>query len=122
MEFLFILHSHLRSQRIHALSFPCVLADHVGYLSNSLSHVGYPSNNLYHSLSFGLSLYPLKTNGNDMYHLLQQSVTLYFVFMCFVWFSLQTAMIPLNSVNQLVFVMVKNCVFFAVRTDLLNII
>jgi hypothetical protein len=35
---------------------------------------------------------------------------------------LQTAIISLNSVNQLVFVMVKCGVFFAVRTELLNII
>jgi hypothetical protein len=30
--------------------------------------------------------------------------------------------ISLNSVNQLIFVMVKSCVFFAVRTEFLNII
>jgi hypothetical protein len=28
----------------------------------------------------------------------------------------------LNSVNQLIFVMVKWCIFFAVRTEFLNII
>jgi hypothetical protein len=56
-----------------------------------------------------------------MSHLLQQSVTLYFVFMCFVWFSLWAAIISLNSVNQLIFVM-KCDVFFAVRTELLSII
>jgi hypothetical protein len=33
-------------------------------------------------------LNPLKPSGNYMYHLLQQSVTLHFVCMCFVWFSL----------------------------------
>jgi hypothetical protein len=33
-----------------------------------------------------------------------------------------TAIISLNSVNQLIFAMVKCCVFFAVRTELLNII
>jgi hypothetical protein len=32
------------------------------------------------------------------------------------------AIISLNSVNQLIFVMVKCCVFFAVRTEFLNII
>jgi hypothetical protein len=42
--------------------------------------------------------------------------------MGFVLFSLQTEIISLNSVNQLIFVMVMGCVFFAVRTELLNII
>jgi hypothetical protein len=42
--------------------------------------------------------------------------------MCLIWFSEQTAIISPNSVNQLVFVMVKGSVFFAVRTGLLNII
>jgi hypothetical protein len=40
------------------------------------------------------------------------------MFMCFVWFALQTAIISLNSVNQLIFVIVKCGVFFAVRTEL----
>jgi hypothetical protein len=31
-------------------------------------------------------------------------------------------MIFLNNINQLIFVMVKCCVFFAVRTEFLNII
>jgi hypothetical protein len=39
--------------------------------------------------------------------------------MGFWWFS---AIISFNSVKQLIFVMVKSCVFFAVRTELLNII
>jgi hypothetical protein len=47
--------------------------------------------------------------------------TLHFV-LRFVWFSLQAAIIYLNSVNQLIFVMVKCGVFFAVRTEFLNII
>jgi hypothetical protein len=54
--------------------------------------------------------------------MLQQSVTLHFVFVCFVRFSLQTAIISLNSVNRLIFVTVKCGVFFEVRTELLNII
>jgi hypothetical protein len=37
--------------------------------------------------------------------------------MCFLQFSLQTAIISLNSVNQLIFAMVENCVSFAVRTE-----
>jgi hypothetical protein len=40
--------------------------------------------------------------------------------MGFVWFSLQTAIIYLNSVNQLIFVMVKYGVLFEVRTGFLN--
>jgi hypothetical protein len=65
---------------------------------------------------------PLKPNGNYMYHLFQQSETFHFVFMGFVWFSLWTGIISLNSINYLIFVMVKSCVFFAVRTEFLNII
>jgi hypothetical protein len=42
--------------------------------------------------------------------------------MRFVWFLVQTAIISLNSVNQLIFVMVKCGVFFAVRTEFLNVI
>jgi hypothetical protein len=34
----------------------------------------------------------------------------------------ETAIISLNIVNQLIFVMVKCSVFFAVRTEFLNII
>jgi hypothetical protein len=37
-------------------------------------------------------------------------------------FSLQTAIISLNSVNQLIFVMVKCSVLFEVRAEFLNII
>jgi hypothetical protein len=40
--------------------------------------------------------------------------------MCFVWFSVSTAITSKNSVNQLVFVMVKCGAFFAVRTEFLN--
>jgi hypothetical protein len=47
-------------------------------------------------------------------------MTLHFVFVGFVWFSLWTAIIPLNSVNQLIFVMVKCSVLFEVRTGFLN--
>jgi hypothetical protein len=36
------------------------------------------------------------------------------------WFTLQTAIISLNSVNQLIFVMVKFGVLFEVRTEFLN--
>jgi hypothetical protein len=43
-----------------------------------------------------------------------------FLFVGFVCFSELTAIISLNSVNQLIFVMVKSCVFFAVRTEFLN--
>jgi hypothetical protein len=33
------------------------------------------------------------------------TVTLHYVFMCSVWFSLQTVIISLNSVNKLMFVL-----------------
>jgi hypothetical protein len=36
--------------------------------------------------------------------------------------SVYAGVISLNNINQLIFVMVKCCVFFAVRTELLNII
>jgi ABC-type transport system involved in cytochrome bd biosynthesis fused ATPase/permease subunit len=63
---------------------------------------------------------PLKTRGNYMYHLLYQSVLPCFVFVAFVWFSAKTGVIFLNSVNQLIFVMVKCGVLFEVRTEFLN--
>jgi hypothetical protein len=40
--------------------------------------------------------------------------------MGFVWFSEQTSIISLNSINQLIFVMVKCGVLFEVRTEFLN--
>jgi hypothetical protein len=43
-----------------------------------------------------------------------------FLFICFVRFSLYTAIISLNSINQLIFVMVKYGVLFEVRTEFLN--
>jgi hypothetical protein len=42
--------------------------------------------------------------------------------MAFVLFSLQTSIISLNSINLLIFLMVKSFVFFAVRIEFLNII
>jgi hypothetical protein len=42
--------------------------------------------------------------------------------MCFVWFSLLTAIISLNSINKLIYIMVKWGVLFEVRTEFLNII
>jgi hypothetical protein len=63
---------------------------------------------------------PLKPSGNDIYHRLLQSITLHFEFTNLVRFSLLTAIIFLNSVNQLIFVMVKCGVLFEVRTDFLN--
>jgi hypothetical protein len=35
---------------------------------------------------------------------------------------MKTVIISLNSVNQFILVMVKYCVFFAIRTEFLNII
>jgi hypothetical protein len=49
-----------------------------------------------------------------------QSVSLYFVFMGFVWFSLYTAIVSLNSIVRLIFVMVKCGVLCEVRTEFLN--
>jgi hypothetical protein len=40
--------------------------------------------------------------------------------MCFVWLWLYTAIISLNSINQLIFAMLKYDVFFEVRTEFLN--
>jgi hypothetical protein len=37
-------------------------------------------------------------------------------------FSEETEIISLNNINQLIFVMETRCVFFAVRTEFLNII
>jgi hypothetical protein len=65
---------------------------------------------------------PLKSYGNYMYHPLYELVTLSFAFTDFVQLSEWTAIMSLNSVNQLIFVMVTCDVFFAVRTEFLNII
>jgi hypothetical protein len=62
----------------------------------------------------------LKQSGNYMNHLLYQSVTVSLVFMALVWFSEEVAIISLNSVNQLIFVMVKCGVLFEVRSEFLN--
>jgi hypothetical protein len=45
---------------------------------------------------------------------------LHFVFIGFVWFSLLTAIISLNNINQMIFVMMKCGVLFEVRTEFLN--
>jgi uncharacterized membrane protein YcfT len=42
------------------------------------------------------------------------------VFKIFVFFSLKWAIISLNNINQLIFVMVKCGVLFEVRTEFLN--
>jgi hypothetical protein len=42
--------------------------------------------------------------------------------MGFAWFSLLTAIISLNNINQLIFVMVKYSVLFEVRTGFLNVV
>jgi hypothetical protein len=51
-----------------------------------------------------------------------QQLSILYYFMSLERFSLQTAIISLNSVNRLIFVTVKSCAFFAVQTELLNII
>jgi hypothetical protein len=63
---------------------------------------------------------PLKLSGKYMYHLLSQSVMLHFVFMCFIQFSVYKVIISLNSMNQLIFVMVKCGVIFEVWNEFLN--
>jgi hypothetical protein len=67
-------------------------------------------------------LNPLKPSGNYICQLPYQSLTLHFVFVGFVWFPPLPAIISLNSINQLIFVMVKCCVLFEVRTESLTII
>jgi hypothetical protein len=59
-------------------------------------------------------------SGNNMYHLFYQSITLHFVFMGYLRLLLWTVIISLNSVNQLIFVMVKYSVLFEVRAEFLN--
>jgi hypothetical protein len=44
------------------------------------------------------------------------------LFMCFVWISEQTAIISLYSINCLVFITEKECIYCAVRTGSLNVI
>jgi hypothetical protein len=65
------------------------------------------------------NLKPPLPNGNYIYHLLmyQHCCTFY---RCFLLFSVQTAIISLNIVNQSIFVMVKCGVLFEVRTEILN--
>jgi hypothetical protein len=63
---------------------------------------------------------PLRLSGNYMNHLLWLSVMMHFVFIRFVWFLLYTAIISLNSVNRLIFVMVQFGVLFEVRTEFLK--
>jgi hypothetical protein len=45
-----------------------------------------------------------------------------YVFTGFVWFSEKTAIISLNNINQLTFVMEKFYFWFAIGTESLNII
>jgi hypothetical protein len=63
---------------------------------------------------------PLRPSGNYMNHLLWQSAMLLIVFISFTWFSLETAIISLNSINQLIFVITKFGVLFEVRTEFLS--
>jgi hypothetical protein len=62
---------------------------------------------------------PLKPSGYYMYRLLEQAVALHFFMYGFAWFSVLTVIISLNSINQLIFVMVKCGVLFEVRTEFL---
>jgi hypothetical protein len=60
-----------------------------------------------------------------MYQLLLQPIPVFFfaenVFVCFIWFSVQTAIILLIRVNQLVLEIETRCVFLEVRSEFLNI-
>jgi hypothetical protein len=62
---------------------------------------------------------PLKPSGNYVSQLSSQSVTVYFVFR---GFSLETAIISLHSINQMIFVMVECCVHSEARVEFLNTI
>jgi hypothetical protein len=61
-----------------------------------------------------ISFNPFKPSGKYMYHLLYQSVTVHFC-VCGSYIILNV-----NSVNQLMFVMVKCGVLFEVRTGFLK--
>jgi hypothetical protein len=54
------------------------------------------------------------------HHLLQQLIFVFFVFKSFVWFSVQTAIVFLISINQLIQI-VKCCVLFTIWTEFLNV-
>jgi hypothetical protein len=83
--------------------------------------VQYRSGSLYHN-SLKSVVNPLKPSGKYIYHRVLRSVTLHVVFMDLVRFSVYTAIISLNSVNHLIFLMTKCGVLFEVRTEFLNII
>jgi hypothetical protein len=61
----------------------------------------------------------LKTNGKNMYYTLTISATAFCIYGPFITLTV-TAIISLNSVKQLIFVMVKCGVLFEVRTEFLN--
>jgi hypothetical protein len=61
-------------------------------------------------------------SGKYLSQLSPQSVTVYFVFMNFVWFSQQTLIVSLNSINQLSCLIVKSGVLFEVRIEFLNVL
>jgi hypothetical protein len=65
---------------------------------------------------------PLKPSGKNMYHLFSLSLTVNFAPRCLLRVSEQTAIISLNSINQLIFIIVKCGVLFEVRTGFLNIV
>jgi hypothetical protein len=59
-----------------------------------------------HMRTYGL-FKPLMPTGTYTYHLMWQPTTLHFVFMGFICNSEQTAIISLNTINQVIGVMVK---------------
>jgi hypothetical protein len=85
---------------------------HIALLCNIWLPAPIPSKD---NMNFWEGFNPLKPSGNYMYHLLQQSETSF-------WIYRVRMILAINSINQLNFVMVKCRVFFAERTELLNII
>jgi hypothetical protein len=69
---------------------------------------------------------PLKPSGHYIHHQVQHSKivrsTHTAAFICFMWISEQTAIISLYSINWLVCIIERECVYYAVRNGYLNVI
>ena len=66
--------------------------------------------------------YNNKNNNNNIFTLKNYTICPHSVFMCFVWLWEQTAIISLYSINWLVFIIGRECVYCAVRFEYLNTI
>jgi uncharacterized membrane protein len=64
----------------------------------------------------------IKSSGNYKYHWLLESIINTFVFMHLALFLVQTAIISVNSVKQLIFLIVNCDIISEVRTEFLSII